>query len=135
MRAIRHLFRRHAGLAWLVVTLALAMKLLVPAGFMPVLDAGKFEIVICSGNGPMTMTMAMPGMAGQHGGDHDAPAKHDAPCAFAGLAAPSLGGADVIQLAIAIAAIVALGILFRPLAQTLAWSFVRPPLRGPPALG
>lgn len=134
MRGMRHLFRRHAGLAWLVVMLALAMKLLVPAGFMPVLGTNGVTIVICSGSGPMTMTMAMPGMA-TPGGDHDAPAKHDAPCAFAGLAAPSLGGADVIQLAIALAAILALGVLFTPLAQRPVWAFLRPPLRGPPALG
>lgn len=135
MRGMRHLFRRHVGLAWLVVTLALAMKLLVPAGFMPVLGANGVEIVICSGSGPMTMTMAVPGMAGALGGDHDAPGKHEAPCAFSGLAAPSLGGADVIQLAIALAAIIALGVLFTPIARRPIWAFLRPPLRGPPALG
>jgi hypothetical protein len=135
MRGMRHLFRRHASLAWLMVTLALAMKLLVPAGFMPVLGANGVSIVICSGSGPMSMTMAMPGMAGAHGGDHDAPAKHDAPCAFSGLAAPSLGGADAIQLSIALTEIVALGILFTPIARRPIWAFLRPPLRGPPPRG
>ncbi|MEG3146479.1 DUF2946 family protein [Sphingomonas sp. RT2P30] len=133
MRGMRHLFRRHARLAWLMVTLALAMKVLVPAGFMPVFGAKGVAIVICSGSGPMTATMAMPGMA-TPGGDHDAPGKHEAPCAFAGLAAPGLGGADIIQLAIALAAIVAFGVLFTPIARRPIWAFLRPPLRGPPAL-
>ncbi len=135
MRGMRSLFRRHMGLGWLVVTLALAMKLLVPAGFMPVVGAHGVEIVICSGNGPMSMTMAIPGKAGQPGDDQGGSAKHDAPCAFSGLVAPGLGGADTIQLAIAVAAIIALGLLFRPGARPQQWAFVRPHLRGPPALG
>lgn len=133
MRGMRHLFRHRRGLVWLVVALALVMKVLVPAGFMPVFGTHGVQIVICSGNGPMTMEMAMPGQGGGHDGDHGAPARHDAPCAFAGLAAPSLGGADIIQLAIALAAIVALGLAFTPPAPHAPPAFLRPPLRGPPA--
>ena len=135
MRSMRNLFQQRLGLTWLLVTVAFAMKLLVPAGFMPVVGAHGVEIVICSGNGPMSMIMAVPGKAGQHGDDQGGSAKHDAPCAFSGLAAPGLGGADGIQLAIAIAAIMALGLLFTPRAQPHQWAFVRPHLRGPPALG
>lgn len=133
---MRRLIHRNVGAAWLLMLCALAMKIVVPAGFMPVYTAHGLQIVVCSGTGPVdAMTGSMPGMPGHHGGEQDTPAKHEAPCAFSGLGAPSLGGADIIQLAIAIAAIIALGVLFTPIAQTPAWAFVRPPLRGPPALG
>lgn len=77
---------RHA-LAMLAI-LALAMKLMVPPGFMPGSTIGQ-PIVLCSGQGPM---MAMdhgvghkPAEAPRHGSERS--------CAFSGLAAASLDAA------------------------------------------
>jgi hypothetical protein len=115
---------------WLA-TLALLVKVAVPAGYMIGTEHGTITIELCSGTGPMTMTMAMPGMA-----HHDPKSDHDKaeqPCPFSGLSAPSLAAADPILLAIAITFIVAT--VFRSTARPVvrAPAFLRPPLRGPPA--
>lgn len=127
----------HRLLAIWIIAAALVMKAVVPAGFMPMASAGKITIVLCSGYGPQTMTMAMPGMS--HGGEGKGDSrdgdqgKVEQPCAFSGLSTVSLAAADPIILALVIAFIVAA--VFRGAAATLAWSpfHLRPPLRGPPA--
>lgn len=109
------------------------MKLLVPTGYMASVAAGSITIELCSGYGPQTMTMAMPGMA-HHSDQHGESGKAEAPCAFAGLAAPSLAGADPLVLAVAIAFIVLT--VFRIAARIAVSgvpSYLRPPLRAPPA--
>ncbi|MBM3927577.1 MAG: hypothetical protein FJ335_03835 [Sphingomonadales bacterium] len=133
MTALRRLFRLHPGIAVAIVALALAMKLLVPAGFMPTIADGRIVVSICTGAGPTTAMMEMPGMA-HHA--PDAPAKSDptagAPCAFAGLASPSLAAVDPLLLAVAI--LVAMALASRPIIPPPApvRPHVRPPLRGPP---
>ena len=83
---------RHARRHWLaaIVLSAVALRALIPAGFMP--GAGGLEF--CSGGlASMASTMAsMPGMAGHHHHHADAgtPAKtavHGEGCVFAGSAA------------------------------------------------
>jgi hypothetical protein len=80
------------------------------------------------------MTMVHPGMDGHHGNAPDAPAKPDVPCTFAGLSAPCHGGADGIQIAIAVAAVLAASLFFTPQVPPAQHAFLRPPLRGPPAI-
>ena len=110
------------------------MKLLVPGGFMPGLSASGVGIVPCSGTAPMVMVMVMmPGTAAERGRDHHAPARPDAPCGFAGLAMPSLGGADPVQLAIALVAIVAAVPAAPARAPIRRVAYLRLPSRGPPA--
>lgn len=133
MTALRRLFAVSPGIAVAILALALAMKLLVPAGFMPTVADGRIVVSICSGTGPMAMVADMPGMA------HDAPAdmpKQDegagAPCAYAGLMTPSLASVDPLMLAIALLA--AKTLASRRIAPPLppARPRLRPPLRGPP---
>lgn len=108
------------------------MKLVVPAGFMPVFSGGGVTIEICTGVGPRTVTMpmAMPGMPdhGQGKSDH----VKEMPCGFGGLAFPALAAADPIVLALAIAFLIAT--VFRAVHRdvALAAEHLRPPLRGPP---
>lgn len=131
---MRRLFRDHAWIAALIVAAALLLRVVVPAGFMTTKGAdGQITVMVCSGEGSRAMTIAIPGLADKR--QRPAPAEHEkagTPCAFAGLAAPFLGGADPILLlaALALVAAVALrtGLRFRP----LALSHLRPPLRGPP---
>ncbi|MDD1450437.1 hypothetical protein NHF48_004585 [Sphingomonas sp. H160509] len=118
------------------------MKILVPAGFMPVVSGGRVTIEICGGIAPaqtvmapmtamaMTMTMTMPGMAHHSGkSDHQ---EREMPCAFSGLTAPSLAAVDPVLLAIAIAFIVGLVRHVRTAVPIAAQAYLRPPLRGPP---
>lgn len=115
---------------------ALAMKILVPAGFMPVVSGGRVTIEICGGTVPVQtvmapmMAMAMPGMAHHSGkSDHQ---EREMPCAFSGLTAPSLAAVDPVLLAIAIAFIVGLVRHVRTAVSIAAQPYLRPPLRGPP---
>jgi len=64
-----------------LVIFALAVKVLVPPGFMVAGNAGAFPLVICTGHGPLIL--------GDHS-DQKAPShkSSDAPCAFAGSATP-----------------------------------------------
>lgn len=113
---------------------ALLLRILVPAGFMPMAATdGTITIRICSGtqDGPTTMEMPIPGLPAGHG-DHQKPVRAEMPCAFAGLAMPMLSGADPLLLALAIAFAIALASrIVQPVPPARAL-YLRPPLRGPP---
>ena len=107
------------------------MRIVVPAGYMPMFSGHSVMIELCSGYGPIEMTMTMPGMAnhpdkkGEHG-------KGEMPCGFSGLSTPSLAGADPILLATAIAFIIAAAFRPVPASRVVLPTYLRPPLRGPP---
>ena len=127
-----YLKRRRIWAMWLIAA-ALFMKVVVPAGYMPVVSGGAIAIELCSGFGPERMAMAMPGM-GDHHGKMDHSAKGDMPCGFAGHAPASIAGADPILLVIAIAFIIATSFrmpVSRPIRRI---GYLRPYLRGPPAI-
>lgn len=106
------------------------MKLLVPAGFMPVASAGGITIEICNGSTPAQMTIIIPGMAHRQGQPEQA--GKEMPCAFAGLSAPSLAAADPLLLAIAIAFVIAVALRVTVPEPASTPAYLRPPLRGPP---
>jgi hypothetical protein len=119
-----------------VFACALVMKVLVPAGFMPVVSGGRVTIEICGGIAPAPtvmapmMAMTMPGMAHHSGkSDHQ---EREMPCAFSGLSAPSLAAVDPVLLAIAIAFIVGIVRHVRTAVPIATQAYLRPPLRGPP---
>ena len=136
MGTLRLYLMLHRGWALWLVAAALLMKVAVPAGFMPAFVGGAIVVEPCSGFGvePTSMPgMAMPGAADHHG--KGAPARSgDMPCGFAGHASAPMAGTDPVLLVIAIAFIVAT--LFRvPVTRSVRQaSFLRPPLRGPPAI-
>ena len=139
MEAARRLVHRHVRLAALLIALALCVKVLVPTGFMPVLSAGGVTFQPCPDAGPAVVPAAgiMPGMAmADHGADHDGtPDGHAAPempCAFAGLAVPSLAAVDPVVLAIAVAGMLATVFRLPDRVPARRVAHLRPPLRGPP---
>jgi len=92
IEALRSGARRPRMLALAVLACALLLRLLVPAGWMPVSDARGIHLTLCSGTGPMTMpTMGpmghmahgetMAGMAHHMPSDQQGAPEH--PCAFA----------------------------------------------------
>jgi hypothetical protein len=141
----RHLSLRRSLAAWLVA-LALAVRLVVPAGFMPM--AGKVGLEICAGQTAdmpaMPAMSAMPGMAmGHHhaalmpGMDHGKPmsgaSDHD--CGFAA----AIGGAADLPVLIlpAMLAPVALPVAFVPQLRVrpgLGLAAPPPPKTGPPSI-
>lgn len=125
MTILRRSFRDHPRLLLWLAVLAFAVKLLVPAGYMPVVDAGRVAIVTCPG---VTASHHMPR-------GHDAPAKHDAPdtpCAFTGLGASAIGTAEPVARTIGV--VLAVVIAARPPSAppTRDAGRWRPPLRAPP---
>lgn len=89
----RQLFRD----AFLVLaTLAIALKIMIPAGFMPSVDPrdGAVALVLCTSQG-VKVVDRLPGQTDEHDGQ---PA-HDAPCPFAaqGAATPPPVMAAVVQ--------------------------------------
>ena len=137
----RHLTLHRWAAAWLVA-FALAVRLLVPAGYMPM--AGKAGLEICAGqNADLAAMAAMPGMATV---DHAMPMKavdhgkampgdHDHDCGFGA----AIGGAvDLPSLILpaALAPVALPAIFIRALAVRpgLGLAAPPPPKTGPPIL-
>ena len=118
-------------LALAVLACALALRMLVPEGWMPVSDAQGFRITLCTGTGPMDMTMAMPGMAMKHGHtDHGPQPMQDHPCTFAHL---GLAFAEPLLPALALPPLArAEALAAKPLAIAIGRGLAAPP---PPATG
>jgi len=128
---------------WLPFCLAvLAMRLLIPAGHMPVVDAGRFSVVVCP-----DATDAAP-MADMADGDHASASPHPdghgkrshgdnqgggQACAFAGLSAPLLGGVDPVLLVAALAWVAAVALATPPPQAGRRVPYLRPPSQAPPA--
>ena len=131
MTETRKFLGRHHWLCALLLGATLIVKALMPAGFMPVVSNDAILVQLCSGQGPQTIALELPGKTGDH--DHGEHRKAETPCAFSGLSSPTLAGADPILLAIAIAFVIATG--FRLPARVVLWRgiYLRPPAIGPPA--
>jgi len=144
---LRRLVFDHRMLTAWLIGCALLMKILVPAGFMPVMTNGVMRIAICGGSvaadpAPAAMPMskmmhapmsaAMPGMT--HDQDKPDHQGREMPCAFSGLSMASIAAADPLLLAIALAFVVTLGFRAVPAMARAVPAHLRPPLRGPPVL-
>jgi hypothetical protein len=125
--------QRYLALLFCVATLLL--KLLVPTGYMIDSDHGRLSVTICSGVEPRTMTIDMSGTHGDMPTDGESKdhGKTEMPCAFSGLSAAALGAIDPIQLAALIAFVMTIGIVGFALPPPSKPTYLRPPLRGPPA--
>ena len=135
MTRFRAFFLRHRAMAIAVIALALAMKALVPAGYMIGGDAKVLTIRVCDGYADSDAGHAIVIVAKGAAHSDAGKALHDQQaCPFSALTLAHVGGADPIQLALALAFIVLLGIT-APTAKTpRAPTRLRPPLRAPPVL-
>ena len=137
MTALRAFFREHMGLAAVLVALALMMRAIVPAGYMASTTAQHISIQICADTSAQQLTRTIDIPSGDIPSGHQAEGKDGAMakagghCAFGALSAPGLEGAGAAVLAIALAAMLCLG-LAPSLAPTPFRRQMRPPLRGPP---
>lgn len=123
----------------LILAAALAMKLLIPGGYMLAVEHGRLAITLCPGTVPVPKPDPMPmaGMHGNGGGHHDDKPVHaqaEMPCAFAGLSAAMLAAVDPIQWVALLAFVLATGFVAITATVRPAPPYLRPPLRGPPAL-
>jgi len=130
MESLRAFFRCNRQVAALVIALALAMKALVPAGYMIGTEARTLTIEICGGQTPGKQDIHL---AGKADGSANAHAKAGNECPYTALSMASMSGADAGLLAAALLFVLALG--FAPVAAVTLprRAFMTPPLRGPPA--
>ena len=133
MSLLRALLMRHRVLAMLMVLVALCMKIVVPTGYMIGQNSRVLTVQICADSlgHSTTAKIAIP----MNGDPSDSSGKQGkAECPFASLSMASMTGADPALLALALAFILALG--FAPVRASHAKRvfYLRPPLRGPPAV-
>lgn len=135
MTRLRALIRDHARLALVLLALVLAVKAVVPVGFMLTVGGDRFlTVTICAdaSGTPKQMTIALPGKP-DHGGTQagdDGKATH---CAYSGLGHTALGGVDPLLLAGAIAFVLLIGTAPPVPISPRQLPYLRPQLRGPPA--
>ncbi|MFN4114240.1 MAG: DUF2946 family protein [Sphingomonadaceae bacterium] len=135
MTSLRAFSLRNARLALLLVVLALAVKALVPTGYMISPAGDRFlTVTICAdaSGTPKQMRIAIPDKD-QTSSDHSEAADKSQPCAFSGLGHAALGGANTLLLAAALAFILLVGFAPHPASPARAFYYQRPPLRGPPS--
>ena len=124
---------RHRALAILVVMVALCMKIVVPSGYMIGQDSKVLTVQICdeiTGNHAVKQLV----IPMKDGGSESGQKQGKGECPFASLSMASLAGADPSLLALALSFILALGFAPARIPLPQRVSYLRPPLRGPPAL-
>lgn len=133
MQQLRALLFRNRTAAILVVLAALCMKIVVPTGFMIGQGANVLTVEICAdaSGDHLTKQIVIPM---KDGGEKSGGKQSKGECPFSSLSMGSLAGTDVALLALALAFILALGFAPVRYSRLKDASFLRPPLRGPPAL-
>ena len=135
MQLLRALIRNHRHFALPLLVIAFCIKAAIPSGFMVSASPDTvLTVTICSdaSDGLKTMQMIIP--AKEQGGDHHEGKKRGEHCAFSGLAKVAMGGADAFLLALAFVFILVLGRAPMHRLPFRQFSYLRPPLRGPPAV-
>ncbi|MCW2364349.1 hypothetical protein M2346_002274 [Sphingobium xanthum] len=129
MLHMRRLVLSHRCWAATLLGLALLFKALMPAGFMPVVSGKTLTVELCSSGGAGPITLHIP----VEGKDKTPQTQSDQTCAFGGLTAQALAATDPVVLEAALAFIFATALLQTDLRLPRHETYLRPPLRGPPA--
>ena len=108
--------------------LALWLRLLVPMGWMPVATSNGVMFTLCSGNGAQVISVGKDGTPAPHDG-----ATLQGACAFSGVGPPALPDVPPAVAIAVFAVFMALGLAATADLRLPAISWLRPPLRGPPA--
>lgn len=111
--------------------MALLVRAMIPAGYMPEGRGAGWLMTLCTGDGVQAVLVDADGTPVEP----DGPADTAPSCAFGSLAAPALSAAPALLLVLAIAFVMARGLVparrpVRRLPEQL-----RPPLRAPPVSG
>lgn len=131
MAGLSTLIRKHRFLALWLIAAALVMKAVMPAGYMLGRQDKVLTVLICAdaSGAHLSKAITIPGA-----GKADGSAKSTDSCPFASLASASLGADEAPFVALAIAFMLLLGFAPVRIPRLAGNTFLRPPLRGPPAL-
>lgn len=131
MQNFRRTLLRHRSIAVLLIACAMALRLAVPAGFMPSAARGRIVVVLCGDAGATRLALDT---RGEHENNQpqDGHRLAETPCLFAGLGSLALASVDelVVDVAPLFEAEIATWVIRRAL-KPVSRS-VRPPVRGPP---
>lgn len=111
--------------ALVLLALAVLARALVPSGWMPVAHAGELKVMLCSGSGPVAVTLEL--------GKNAAPQAPRDPCPFAVAASDAADTPPPLDLAALPRWGDAPAFTQPHAARLVAWRAARPPARGPPA--
>lgn len=131
MASLSILIRKHRTIAFSLIALALTMKALIPAGFMLGTQDKVLTVLVCADatGQHLTKSISIP-----VSGKPQSTAKQGESCPFASLSTALLGTADVPFIALAIAFMLLLGFAPVRIPTLGGFTYIRPPLRGPPSL-
>lgn len=131
MQTFRAFLIRNRALVALLAAAVLCFKVLLPAGTMLSVQDHVLTVQICAdaSGGTLTKQIVIP-MSGKH----DQQTKADGACPWSALAMGAMTPTDPLQLALALAFILALGFLPLTARAPEQGERLRPPLRGPPIL-
>ncbi|MEO9601490.1 DUF2946 family protein [Parasphingorhabdus sp.] len=124
------MIRRNGVFAALLLSCALLLKLLVPAGYMVSSDNMVLTVVICSDSTGEQRTQQISVPMEDSADDKHGQAR--AECPYTALSMDAAGGADATLLASAVAFELALGFAPRTSPVLRDTPRLRPPSRGPP---
>lgn len=118
-------------LAFALVVSALAVRMLVPQGFMPVASGHVLTVEICADASGLdhVQNILVPDRPTSHPDGQD----HHTPCPFAAHAMPLLGGADAVLLLAALLFVMVLALSRATGGSPARPARLLPPLRAPPA--
>lgn len=132
MTGLRQILLNRSKWALWLVAVALAMKALVPGGYMIGAQDKVLTIAICGDatGGHLTRQVVLP----QRESSQERAAQHakSAACPFSALDMAGTPGLDPILLGLALAFILAVGLAPLAAPELTPRSHLRPPLRGPP---
>ncbi len=131
MLRLRALLFAHPRLVAVLLVLALAVKALVPAGYMLSATSVSLSVGICSGMTGERQTIAIP-INKPIDASKSSLDKHG--CPYSALDDAGSLGADGAQLALALAFILLVGLAPKPRLGDERRRHRWPPMRGPPAL-
>jgi hypothetical protein len=132
MNGLRQILMTRPWLALWLVTLALALKIAMPAGYMVRQEGTVLTIAICGDASATHLVRQI--VVPQRETPQDTQAQHakSAACPYSVLAMAGAAGADPLLLAEALAFILAVGLALRTAPAPTRHAHLRPPLRGPP---
>lgn len=136
MSLLRAFLLRHRALALLAIAAALCLKATVPTGYMLDAAASTITVRLCndaSGTmAPAAITIPMKQDSAGHADERTAQ-KAATECPYGALTLAALGGTAPALLALALAFILARGFAPVRVPRPTRRSYLRPPLRAPPA--
>ena len=129
---LRHLIRGNRRLAIFMVALSLALKAVVPTGYMVDVKARVLTVLVCTDAGGTDRIKQIAVSFNGPSGSSKPHSPLDSVCPYSALSMPSLHGVDALLLGLALVFILALGFAPPRALRFKTLPHLRPPLRGPP---